>query len=66
MVKKYGLRQDEFSACDWGFANWLVGRWWDTILEDVKRIQYGFYEVIDTEQSFKDAFDTMRKEKVIP
>lgn len=66
VVKKYGLQYDEFGGCDWGFANWFLVRWWDTILEDVKRIQYGFHEVIDTEQSFKDAFDTMRKEKVIP
>ena len=66
VIKKYGLKVDEFSASDWTFANWFFARWWDTILEDTKRIQYGFYEVIDTEQSFKDAFDTMRKEKVIP
>ncbi len=66
LIKKHGLKIDEFSASDWTFANWFFQRWWDTILEDTKRIQYGFYEVMETEQSFKEAFDTMRKEKVIP
>jgi hypothetical protein len=66
VMSKYGLQHDEFSKADWGFAEWCFMRTWDTILEDVKRIQFGFHEVMDTEQSFKDAFDALRREKVIP
>ena len=51
---------------DWGFADWNFGRTWDTILEDTKRLQYGFTEAIDTEQNFIEIFDDMRAARVIP
>lgn len=66
IVKKYKLQHNEFDQISWGFGNWNFGRTWDTILEDTKRFQHGFYEVIDMQKSFKDAFDKMRKEKVVP
>ena len=49
-----------------GFADWNFGRTWDTILEDTKRLQYGFTEAIDTEQNFIEIFDDMRAARVIP
>ena len=66
IVKRHNLKHNEFDLISWNFGNWNFGRTWDTILEDTKRFQHGYYEVIDNQQSFKDAFDMMRKEKVIP
>ena len=50
----------------WSFADWFFGRTWDTILEDTKRLQFGFTGAIDTEQNFIEIFDQMRAERVIP
>jgi hypothetical protein len=51
---------------DWAFADWNLGRTWDTILEDTKRLQYGFTEVMDSEESFLSTFDRMRADRLIP
>lgn len=51
---------------DWGFADWNFGRAWDTILEDTKRFKHGFYDVIDTEECFLNAFNEMRAKRIIP
>lgn len=67
IVQKYQLKKTSFSDMgDWFFADWNFGRTWDTILEDTKRIQYGFTEAIDTEENFREIFDEMRKNRVIP
>ena len=53
IARKHQLKPMDFSDLgDWGFADWNFGRTWDTILEDTKRLQYGFTEAIDTEQNF--------------
>ena len=51
---------------DWSFGDWNLGRSWDTILEDTKRIQYRFTEVIDSDESFLSTFDLMRRDGIIP
>ena len=67
IVRKHQLKPTPFSDLgDWGFADWNFGRTWDTILEDTKRLQYGFTEAIDTEQNFVEIFDDMRAARVIP
>ena len=34
------------------FADWNFGRSWDTVLEDTKRIRYGFSDVMDSDESY--------------
>ncbi len=67
IVQKYQLKPTPLDQIgDWGFADWNFGRTWDTILEDTKRIQFGFAEAIDTEQNFIEIFDQMKAERFIP
>lgn len=67
VVQKHQLKPTKFSDMgDWVFADWNFGRTWDTILEDTKRLQYGFTEAIDTEENFREIFDEMRKNRLIP
>lgn len=67
IVASHGLKQTPFAAMgDWVFADWNLGRTWDTILEDTKRIKAGFTEVIDSEESFLSTFDLMRRDRIIP
>ena len=67
IARKHQLKPMAFSDLgDWNFADWNFGRTWDTILEDTKRLQYGFTEAIDTEQNFVEIFDAMRAARVIP
>jgi len=66
IMRKHKLTADLFSGTSWEFADWNFNRTWDTVLEDVKRIQFGFHEVKDSWEDFNDAFDKMRKNKGIP
>lgn len=67
IVRTHQLKKAAFADMgDWGFADWNFGRTWDTILEDTKRLQYGFTEAIDTETNFVEIFDQMRAARVIP
>jgi len=61
VVQKYQLKARTLADIgDWFFADWFFGRTWDTILEDTKRIQFGFTEAIDTDENFIEIFDDMR------
>jgi nucleoside-diphosphate-sugar epimerase len=67
IVARHGIRPTPLSDMgDWAFADWNLGRTWDTILEDTKRIKYGFTEVMDSEESFLSTFDRMRADRLIP
>lgn len=66
IMKKYKLKADLYDKTSWEFADWNFGRTWDTLLEDVKRIQYGFHEVMDSWDCFRGTFDKMKKNKGIP
>lgn len=67
IVAKHGLKPTPFKDMgDWVFADWNLGRTWDTILEDTKRIQAGFTEAMDSEESFLSTFDLMRRDQIIP
>ena len=66
IMKKYKLKADLYDKVSWEFADWNFNRTWDTLLEDVKRIQYGFHEVMDSWDCYKATFDKMRKNKAIP
>ncbi len=67
IVKRYQLenyRMDELA--NWIFADWVFGRDWDIILEDRKRISYGFTEIVFTEDMFARYFKTLREMRMIP
>jgi len=66
IMKKYKLRADLFDKTSWEFADWNFNRTWDTLLEDVKRIQYGYHEVMDSWDCFQSTFEKMKKNKAIP
>lgn len=67
IVAAHGLKPTPFiDMGDWVFADWNLGRTWDTILEDTKRIRAGFTEVMDSDESFLSTFDLMRKDRIIP
>ena len=67
IARRHQLKKMAFSDLgDWAFSDWIFGRTWDTILEDTKRLQYGFTEAIDTEQNFVEVFDQMRAARMIP
>ena len=67
IVAKHGLKPTPFGEMgDWSFADWNLGRSWDTILEDTKRIKAGFTEVMDNDECFLSTFDLMRTDKIIP
>tara|TARA_Y100001970_G_scaffold267935_1_gene358600 strand:+ start:62643 stop:63698 length:1056 start_codon:yes stop_codon:yes gene_type:complete len=66
IMKKHNLKADIYENLSWEFADWNFNRTWDTLLEDVKRIQYGYHEVMDSWECFKGTFDKIKKNKGIP
>ncbi|MSP67878.1 MAG: SDR family oxidoreductase [Alphaproteobacteria bacterium] len=67
IVAKYGLAQNPFAdIADWSIADHTFGRAWDYYLEDRKRIQAGFVEVLDTQQMFLAYFARLRAMRMIP
>jgi len=66
IMRKYNLRADLYDSVSWSFADWNFGRTWDTLLEDVKRIKYGFHEVQDSWDCFRNTFDKMKRNRGIP
>lgn len=67
IVEKHGLERTRMSElANWRFADWVMGRSWDTILEDTKRLRYGFHEVVDSEEMFIAHFDRLKAANIIP
>ena len=67
LVAKHGLRQMPFTEVgDWAFADWVFATEWDYLMSDVKRIQAGFAEVLDSEDMFLRLLGRFREDKVIP
>ena len=67
IVQHYSLRQSSMaSLANWPYADWVMARSWDTILEDTKRFRFGFSDVLDSEEMFIDYFDHLRANKIIP
>ncbi|MSO74240.1 MAG: SDR family oxidoreductase [Alphaproteobacteria bacterium] len=67
IVKKYKLKPYKIDQlANWVFADWVFARDWDIILEDRKRIAFGYSEIIFTEQMFESYFKRMKTLKIIP
>ncbi len=67
IVERYQLARYPMDAiANWVFADWVFGRDWDIILEDRKRIAFGYSEIIFTEEMFARYFKRLREIRVIP
>jgi len=67
IVQKYQLEPYKMDdLANWVFADWVFARDWDIILEDRKRISYGYSEIIFTEDMFTRYFKKLRDLRVIP
>ena len=67
VVKKHNLqnlKMDQLAS--WPFADWIVGRDYHTMLDDTKRIQYGFTEVRTHEEAIFGFFNKLQKNKILP
>jgi nucleoside-diphosphate-sugar epimerase len=50
----------------WPYGDFIFTPDWDTMSSTTKLRQYGFHEVVDSEQLFFDYFDSFRAGKIIP
>jgi nucleoside-diphosphate-sugar epimerase len=67
IVRTHKLRPYKMDQlANWVFADWVFARDWDIILEDRKRISFGFSEIIFTEQMFDRYFKKLKSLKIIP
>jgi hypothetical protein len=67
LVKAHALQPMPFAEVgDWGFADWVFATEWDYVMSDVKRIQAGFSEVVDSEVMFLRLLEEFRRDRVIP
>lgn len=67
IVAGNGLRQtDLFRLVPWAYADTVFRRKWDNMISMVKAYQYGFTEMIDSEQMMKDIIGDFRAQKIIP
>jgi hypothetical protein len=67
IVAGNGLRQtDLFRQVPWAYADTVFRRKWDNMISMVKAYQYGFTEMIDSEQMMKDIIGDFRAQKIIP
>ena len=67
LVSKHSLRPialDELVA--WRFGDSVFGSGYDMISSMTKARQFGFHDVIDTEEMFPRIFDELRAKRVIP
>lgn len=67
IVARCGLQPIPFAELgNWPFMDWVFATDWDYLMSDVKRMQCGFTEVIDTEQMCLDILADFRRDRVIP
>jgi nucleoside-diphosphate-sugar epimerase len=66
MAQEYGLKHsyDEVSA--WPFGDHVFGYDYDFFADSSKIRRAGFHEYVDTEEMFRQLFDDLRAQKVIP
>ena len=67
MTKKYRLRKfayDQLVA--WPFADYVFGSDWDVMTSTTKARQFGFHDVVDTEDMFCRLLRRFRAEKIVP
>ncbi len=67
IVKKHKLKNHKMEdLASWPFADWIVGRDYHTMLDDTKRIQFGFTEVRTHDQAIFGFFEKLQKTQILP
>ena len=67
MTEKYGLKPyayDELVA--WPFADYVFGCDWDVMSAVTKSRQFGFHDVVDSEEMFVRLMRRFRTERIVP
>jgi nucleoside-diphosphate-sugar epimerase len=67
LVVKHGLkpyRYDELVA--WPFGDYVFGTDWDVMTSVTKSRQFGFHEVVDSEEMFVRLLRRFREERIVP
>ena len=50
----------------WPFADYVFGSDWDVMTSTTKARQFGFHDVVDTEDMFCRLLRRFREEKIVP
>jgi nucleoside-diphosphate-sugar epimerase len=67
MTEKYGLKPYAFEELvAWPFADYVFGCDWDVMSDVTKSRQYGFHDVVDSEDMFIRLMRQFRAEQIIP
>jgi len=67
MTAKYGLKPYAFDQLvAWPFADYVFGCDWDVMSDITKSRQFGFHDVVDSEEMFVRLLRQFRKERIVP
>lgn len=67
IVERNGLvKTDLFRLAPWSYADTVFRRKWDNMISMVKAYQFGFTEMIDSEEMMKNIIGDFRKNRIIP
>lgn len=67
MTEKYGLQPFDWEQLvGWPFADYVFGSDWDVMTSTTKARQFGFHDVVDTEEMFCRQLRRFRDERVVP
>ena len=67
MTKKHGLQPFDWEQLvGWPFADYVFGSDWDVMTSTTKARQFGFHDVVDTEEMFCRLLRRFREEKIVP
>ena len=67
MIRRYGLQATPYEQLvSWSFGDFILNSGFDNISSTIKARRAGFADCIDTEEMFREMFDGLRRDRVIP
>ncbi len=67
LVARHGLRPIPFAElAAWPFGDYVFGCDWDVMTSTVKARQFGFHDVVDSEEMFVRLLRRFREERIVP
>jgi nucleoside-diphosphate-sugar epimerase len=67
LVRRHNLVPNDFRRlAPWGYADSVFRRSWDNAISTVKANNFGFTEMIDTEEMMRRIFADLRERRIIP
>ena len=67
LVAKHGLQPFRFEdLVAWPFGDYVFGCDWDVMTSTTKARQFGFPDVVDSEEMFVRLLKRLRQERVVP